>query len=53
VVEYAVIQALEVGLGVLIGAFVMGLFSDRFVPSLLIRIWGIRQRSAILEQVST
>ena len=30
VVEYAVIQALEVGLGVLIGAFVMGLFADRF-----------------------
>jgi MFS family permease len=29
-VEYGIIQALEVGLGVLIGAFVMGLFSDRF-----------------------
>jgi hypothetical protein len=30
VVEYGVIQALEVGLGVLIGAFAMGLFSDHF-----------------------
>lgn len=29
-IEYGIIQALEVGLGVLLGAFVMGLFSDRF-----------------------
>lgn len=30
VVEYGVIQALEVGLGVLLGAFIMGQLSDKF-----------------------